>query len=132
MKLTFCIMLFSTMLVSAKSFSQETKLSLDYKEITISQLFQIIEDQSDYRFAYSQSNLDPNEKISIDVKNGNLDQILKTVLDQNRLTYSIIDRYVVISNPEFPGMKPVRSFSSEGPSQVKSPTLPALRCPVLP
>ena len=98
MKLTFCILLFSTMLLSAESFSQGTKLNLDYREISISQLFEIIEGQSDYRFAYSQSSLNPQEKVSIAVKDGNLEQVLKSVLDGDKLSYTIMDRYVVISN----------------------------------
>ncbi len=98
MKLTICLLLISSMFVSAKSFSQGAKLNLDYQQISIAELFKIIEEQSDYRFAYSQSRLNPEEKISIDVKNENLEQVLKTVLNQDKLSYTIIDRYVVISD----------------------------------
>ncbi len=102
MKLTIVLILISAMLVSAESYSQSTRLSLGYKEISIGQLLQIIEKQTDFRFAYSKSRLDPDQTVSIDVKNENLETILKTILDKNNLTYSIIDRYVVISDKNAP------------------------------
>ena len=98
MKLTFFLVLFSTMLVSAGAYSQNTKLSLNYKNISIAQLLQLIEEQTEYRFAYSRSRLNPEETITIDVKNETLDQIMKTILDKDQLSYKIIDRYVVISD----------------------------------
>ncbi|MFA5326479.1 MAG: TonB-dependent receptor [Prolixibacteraceae bacterium] len=98
MKLTFFLILVSTLLVSAGAYSQNTKLSLDYKNISISQLLQLIEEQTEYRFAYSKSRLNPDERIDIDVKNEALDQIMKIILDKDQLTYKIIDRYVVISD----------------------------------
>ena len=97
-KLTFFLILVSAMLVSAGVYSRNTKLSLDYKNISIGQLFRLIEEQTEYRFAYSKSQLDPEARISIDVKDENLDQVMKTILDKDELTYKIIDRYIVISD----------------------------------
>jgi len=102
MKLTFFLILFSTMLVSAGAYSQNTKLSLEYKDISIGQLLQLIEEQTEYRFAYSISRLNPDERITIDVKNESLDQILKTILHKDQLSYKIIDRYLVISDSTSP------------------------------
>jgi len=98
MKLTFLLIFVSTMLVSAGVYSQNTRLSLDYKDISIGKLLQLIEEQTEYRFAYSKSRLNPNELVSIEAKNENLEQILRTILDKDQLTYRIIDRYVVISD----------------------------------
>ncbi|MHB9143510.1 MAG: TonB-dependent receptor, partial [Paludibacter sp.] len=39
-----------------------------------------------------------DERITIDVKNENLEQVLKNILNKDQLTYKIIDRYVVISD----------------------------------
>ncbi|HAZ04551.1 MAG: SusC/RagA family TonB-linked outer membrane protein [Bacteroidetes bacterium GWF2_42_66] len=98
MKLTFFLLLTSTMLVSAVGYSQSTRLNLDYKKISVGQLFQLIEDQTDYRFAYSKSSINPDEEVTIDVKDATLDQVLKIILDNEQLMYNIIDRYVVISD----------------------------------
>jgi len=98
MKLTFLLILVSTMLVSAGVYSQSTRLSLNYKDIAIGELLQLIEQQTDFRFAYSKSSLDPNEKVTIDVTNENLDQVMEPILNKNQLTYKIFDRYIVISD----------------------------------
>ena len=98
MKLTFFLILVSVMLVSAGGYSQNTKLSLSYKNIQIGQLLQLIEEQTQYRFAYSKSKLNPEETVSIEVIGEKLEQILRTILDKDQLTYNIIDRYVVISD----------------------------------
>ncbi len=102
MKLTFLLILISVMLVSAESYSQTTKLSLEYKDISIGKLLQLIEEQTEFRFAYSKSRLNPDDRVSIDVKNEDLNQVLKTILDKEKLSYQIIDRYVVISDKTSP------------------------------
>lgn len=98
MKLTFLLFFVSTMLVSAGAYSQNTRLSLNYKNIAIGELLQLIEKQTEFRFAYSRSSLDPDEKVTIDVENENLEEILGVILDKNQLTYKVFDRYIVISD----------------------------------
>lgn len=98
MKLTFFIVLITSMLVSAGSYSQSTKLNLKFKEIPIGQLLTEIERQTEFRFAYSKSKLDPNAMVSIDAKDEKLEQILEKILNNNNLTYTIFDRYVVITD----------------------------------
>ncbi len=105
MKLTFLLFFISTMLVSAGVYSQNTRLSLNYKDIAVGELLQLIEKQTEYRFAYSRSSLDPDEKVTIDVENENLDQILEVILDKNQLTYKVFDRYIVISDKNSPNRR---------------------------
>ncbi|QGY42423.1 SusC/RagA family TonB-linked outer membrane protein [Maribellus comscasis] len=97
MKLTTIILLISNMFVSASVYSQSTKLTLKYSQITFGELFQKIEEQSEFRFAFSNSQLNPNKKIQVDMKNATLESILKETLPED-VAYEIIDRYVVITN----------------------------------
>ncbi|RIH63804.1 SusC/RagA family TonB-linked outer membrane protein [Mariniphaga sediminis] len=103
MKLTFFLILVSTMLVSAGVYSQNTKLSLHYEEISIGDLLELIEEQTEFRFAFSKSSLNRDEKVSINVKGEKLDKVLSIILDPNQLSYRIIDKYVVISDKSVPG-----------------------------
>ncbi|WP_372934626.1 TonB-dependent receptor [Mariniphaga sediminis] len=103
MKLTFFLILVSTMLVSAGVYSQNTKLSLHYEEISIGDLLELIEEQTEFRFAFSKSSLNRDEKVSINVKKEKLDKVLSIILDPNQLSYRIIDKYVVISDKSAPG-----------------------------
>ncbi|MCF6333603.1 MAG: TonB-dependent receptor [Draconibacterium sp.] len=97
MKLTTFILLASTMMVSASLYSQGTKVTLKFSEISYQDMFKEIENQTEFRFAFSSSKLDPNQKVEVDVKKKTLEEILDEKLPEG-ITYEIIDRYVVIIN----------------------------------
>lgn len=97
MKLTTFILLASTMMLSASLYSQSTKVSLKFREISFAELFKEIESQTEFRFAFSSSNLDPNQKVGIDIEKKTLEEILDKTLPEG-IAYEIIDRYVVIMN----------------------------------
>jgi len=97
MKLTAFFLLATTMLVSASLYSQSTILSLKFTEISYAELFQKIENQTEFRFAFSSSKLDPNQKVNIDIRKKTIEEILDNTLPEG-IAYEIIDRYVVILN----------------------------------
>jgi TonB-linked SusC/RagA family outer membrane protein len=99
MKLTAILMFSTTMLVSASLYSQSTRLTLNFADISFVDLFQRIEKQSEFRFAFSSSKFDPNQRINVFVEKGTLEEILDMVLPKD-ITYDIVDRYVVIHNSE--------------------------------
>lgn len=95
MKLTTFILLTTTMMVSASLYSQNTKLSLKFAEISYQEMFQEIESQTEFRFAFSSSKLDPNQNVEVDVKNKTLEEILDQTLPEG-IAYEVINQYVVI------------------------------------
>ncbi len=97
MKLTTFLLLVSTMMVSASLYSQGTKLTLNLAEASFQEMFQEIENQTEFRFAFSSSKLDPNQKVKVDFKNKTLEEILDKTLPAG-IGYEIVDRYVVILN----------------------------------
>ena len=97
MKLTTFILLATSMMVSASLYSQSTRLTLKLNDISYEELFKEIENQTEFRFAFSDSKLDPGQKVNINVTKGNLEKILDKALPDG-IAYEIIDRYVVIMN----------------------------------
>lgn len=97
MKLTMFILLATSMMVSASLYSQSTRLTLKLNEISYEELFKEIENQTEFRFAFSNSKLDPSQTVNIDVTKGTLEDILGKALPEG-IAYEIIDRYVVIMN----------------------------------
>ncbi len=95
MKLTTFILLATTMMVSASLYSQNTKLSLKFTEISYQEMFKEIENQTEFRFAFSSSKLDPSQKVAVDLKKKTLGDVLDETLPEE-IGYEIIDRYVVI------------------------------------
>ena len=97
MKLTVLLILMASTQISARVFSQETKISLHLKDADFSKLFKAIEKKTDFRFVYSNNILPPGKKLNIDVKSTALSEILLTALYNTSLTYSIENKLIIIS-----------------------------------
>lgn len=82
-------------LISANGYSQSTKLSLDIRRQTIKEVFQAIENKSEYIFFYS-NEIDTDKTVSVQVKNQTIDQIMVQVLKNTNYTYSINDRQIYV------------------------------------
>jgi TonB-linked SusC/RagA family outer membrane protein len=96
-RLTF-VMIFCLVLAAKGSvFSQNTKLSLNAKDVTLLKLFQEIESQSRFVFLYRADDLDLNRKMNRDFKEASIEEILSEALKGERVTYEIFDRQILIS-----------------------------------
>jgi TonB-linked SusC/RagA family outer membrane protein len=97
MRLTMIILFSTAMLVSAGTYSQNTKLTLDFTNISYGELFSKIETQSEFSFAYNGSNFDPNQKVRVNIANGTIKEILDEILPDN-VSYEIVNKYIIIRN----------------------------------
>lgn len=78
-------------------FGQDRKLTLNLNEQPISSLFKQIEDQCKYAFVYSDEVVSDTMKISINVVNVPVRQVLEKVLPENGLTYQkVSDKLIAI------------------------------------
>ena len=78
-------------------FGQDRKLTLNLNEQPISSLFKQIEDQCKYAFVYSDEVVSDTMKISINVVNVPVRQVLEKVLPENGLTYQMVsDKLIAI------------------------------------
>ncbi|WP_319501290.1 TonB-dependent receptor [uncultured Draconibacterium sp.] len=98
MKLTFILVLAGLVTYANNSYSQATKLSMKMDQVTILEIFNEIESQSEFKIAYNSTKLDVNRKVDIDAKKQTVDKILDEVLVDQGLQYQIIDRYIVITD----------------------------------
>lgn len=94
MKITFFLMLIFCLSVSANSFSQT--FNFKFKNIELKKIFEEIKSQSNYSFVYNLKDLKDSEKISIDVKDKTIDEVLTIALDNSGLSYTIVDGVVII------------------------------------
>ena len=94
MKLTAFLLLVTFMQVSAKGYSQ--KISLEAKNAPLEKVFREIEKQSGYSFWYKNELLQKAAKITVDLKNVSLEEALKLCLENQLLTYTIVDHVIVI------------------------------------
>jgi len=96
MRLTFLFIFAGLMQVSASLYSQSTKLSLNFQNARVVDVLEAIENQSEFRFAYSAEYIDMNRKVNIDVKGKSIEQTLPLLFEGEGIKYSINDRHIML------------------------------------
>ncbi|MDR2915032.1 MAG: TonB-dependent receptor [Tannerella sp.] len=79
------------------SYSQETFFTIEINNRTIKDVFNEIEASSEYIFFYLDKSLDLNRKVSVKVKNQQINAVLDQVFDGTDNQYHISDRQIIIS-----------------------------------
>src|SRR4051794_11933125 len=90
-KLSFAIVLIACLQLSAKGFAQ--LINLSEKNAPLSKVFVILSKQSGYRFFYNDK-LVKDIKVSVELENANIEQALNTVLKNQPLSFSIVDKTI--------------------------------------
>lgn len=100
MKLTMLISLCFVITAAGNTYSQATKLNLKLSGSTVKAVLNQIEMKSDYIFLYNSNELDENRKLSINMEDATIEQVLNEVLKSQNLKYSILDRQIIIRSNE--------------------------------
>lgn len=110
MKLTALIFLITTLsLMAGESYSQETRISLNMKNVQIKDVLLKIENSSEFFFIYNNQLIDVDRNVSINVNNEKISTVLHDVFQDQQVEFQLTDRKIVIV--------PVSSFGQQ--SQIK-------------
>jgi len=104
MKLTLVFLMAGLVTFATETYSQATKLTMKMENATIQDVFNEIENISEFRIAYNNSRLDATVAVNIDVKDQTVDKILDAILNEMHLSYEIVDRYIVITDKPTPAV----------------------------
>ena len=96
MRLTILFLFIGLMQVSASLYSQNAKLSLDFRNARVVDVLEAIENQSEFRFAYSAEYIDVDRKVSVDVRGKSIEQTLSLLFNGTGVKYSINDRHIML------------------------------------
>ena len=96
MKLSLFILLLSLFSAEASVFSQNSKLNLEYKNVSLKEVLGAIEDQSEFRFAFSSEYLDMNRKVSVRFENESVTSILDNIFKGTDIKYTVRDRVIIL------------------------------------
>lgn len=97
MKLTILAFFLGMMGLSASTYSQSVKLSLDLKNVSIAEVFKSIESKSEFVFIYENDALKLDKKVSIKANESNVDKILAEVLKDSGVDFEITNKQIVIT-----------------------------------
>ncbi len=112
MKLLVIFFFTGLLAVSASTYSQQTKFSLKFKDASVKEVFNQIEENSEFVVFYNEDYVDVDRKVSISADNRDVSYILDELFRGTSNTYKIYDRQIVILSPEM----------KELPANIKSET----------
>jgi TonB-linked SusC/RagA family outer membrane protein len=98
MKLTTLLLIGSIMQVSASTFAQ--KVTLSEKNAPIVEVFSEIRAQTGYDFLFSATTVKTARPVNIDVRNADLNNVLKVIFEGQPLKYAIENKSVVVSKKD--------------------------------
>ena len=96
MKLTMLIILCALIHVSASVYSQQTKLSLTLKSVSVKEVLRQIEDQTEFFFLYKNENVDVNRIVTVDIKEKPVELLLDQIFKGTSVSYEVINRQIVL------------------------------------
>jgi TonB-linked SusC/RagA family outer membrane protein len=99
MKLALAIVFLSILQVSANVHSQST-INLDLQDLSLSEVLKTIEQNSSFRFFYSDDLSNMSERIDIKADNRNVIDVLDEIFSQTQLTYKVFDNKLIVIAPE--------------------------------
>ncbi len=102
---------------SASTYAATARLSLDFKNAPLQQVFTAIERQSEFIFFFSNNSIDKNKAVTIKVKGRLITDVLNDLFKTTDITYSILDRRIVLSTKEMAAMG--KNEAVPEPDQVK-------------
>lgn len=117
MKILTVFMLITIATVSAKSYSQQTKLSFNLDQVTVAQIFLEIEKSSEFIILYNEKSLDLNRRVSLNVENEGIENILSQMFADTKNSFKIYDRQIVILEAD--GTEPTGILSGSEQQQKK-------------
>ena len=93
----YCCLFLWLWLIPVKGYSQDVRLTLKMNNVTLLQVFDELTRQTGYEFVYSSTILEKVGKVSVNVSNGSLENVLDLCLAKTDLGYKVEDKHVIIS-----------------------------------
>lgn len=109
MKLTLVMLLICLSPVVASTYAQTATVNVSAKNATLESVLKQIEKQSEFLFFYNLEEINKNERISINKKNANIQDVLDAIAAKTGLKYTIKDRHIVLTSDTSVNESPVVS-----------------------
>lgn len=94
---TLPLFLFPVIESSAESlYSQTVQFSFSVSNTTVKEVLNKIEDESEFVFVYYEGTFDPSQKVTVDAKGKEINEVLDEVFAGKGVSYEINDRQVVL------------------------------------
>lgn len=78
------------------SYSQRTKITLNMNNSSISQVIDEIEARTEFRFVYSNKQVDATRRVSVNVKRARINEVLELLFGNSVIEYNIRDKQILL------------------------------------
>ena len=85
---------------SATSYSQELNVSLNMNDVTVGEVFEAIQSQTDYSFWYDLKDVNVDRIISVKAENKPVKQVLETIFKDKNVDIQLIDNHIILKANE--------------------------------
>ena len=82
---------------AVETYSQKTKLSLDFSDTELIKVLDNIEVESEFYFLYNEKLLDTDRKVTITANEQSINSVLDNLFAGTDIRYSIIDRKIILA-----------------------------------
>ncbi|MDD3358624.1 MAG: TonB-dependent receptor plug domain-containing protein, partial [Parabacteroides sp.] len=100
MKITTFFLLVTVCSITASTYAQNYKVSINKQNSSIIEILKEIEGSSEFTFFFNNNQVDATKKASVNAKNANIEDVLNQILSNTGYTYKIMDRQVLIRAKE--------------------------------
>lgn len=83
-----------------QTYAKADKITLNVREISLSEVLKSISAQSDYRFVYNNRVIDVNQKVTVSVTDRDINVVLNKVLYGTGITYIVVEDQIALSPVE--------------------------------
>lgn len=98
MRTILLLMLFCTVNVTATTYAQKARLNLNVQNASFSDVIIQLQKQSEFYFFYKSEDIPTAKKITANLTNSNIDQVMGMLLEGTNLKYKVIDKYIAIAD----------------------------------
>lgn len=99
MKLSVIICFLGMMQVSASVYSQNPKISFSYKDMTVKEVLNDIEKNTEFRFFYNEDFLDLTRKVTMDGSNQSVEEVLDNLLGSSDADFKVLENNLIVIAP---------------------------------
>jgi TonB-linked SusC/RagA family outer membrane protein len=99
MKITFFLLAINIFAISAATFGQGSKLTIDMKDATVKEVLNEIERQTELSFIYKSDLINPTKKVSVTASDATVMEILAALFPGEKITPEIIDNSLIVLLP---------------------------------
>ena len=125
MKLFLAILVITITQATASVYSQTARLNLKMENATIAEVFDAVEKQSEFFFFYNKGQINDQKKVTIDLEDSKIDDVLATVFGKDAVSYEIIGKNIIVKSSDFsnsaPGQQDGRKISGKVTDQSGAP-----------